>query len=61
MNNPVRVVGSAVIALILVSFPGLLVASFVLEWDGLWKILFSMATGTEWVLSMFLLYDWCEE
>ena len=61
MSDFTRFVGSAVIALILVSIPGLLVASIALELGGLWKGLFSIATAAECVLATFLIYERSEE
>ena len=57
MNNPVRVVGSAVIALILVSIPGLLVASFTFEWNGFLKTIFCAATAIECVWTTSFIYE----
>lgn len=57
MNDPVRYVGSAVIALILVSIPAFLVASIAYEWNGLLKTLFCVATAAEGVVIMCLIYE----
>ena len=61
MNNFVRSVGSTVIALILVSIPGLLVASFAFEWYGFLKIIFCAATGVECLLAASLIYETGED
>lgn len=47
MNDFVRFVGSLVIALILMSIPGLLVASFAFEWHGFFKALLFVAALVE--------------
>lgn len=61
MNDLARFVGSAVIALILVSIPGLLVVSISLEWHGFLKALFCLATASEAVLTMLLIYERSED
>lgn len=61
MSNPVRIVGSIIISLILVSIPGLFVASVAFEWDGFIKILFCCAMVVEYVVTMCLIYEWSEE
>lgn len=61
MNNIVRVVGSAVIALILVSIPGLMVASFAFEWHGFLKVIFITATAIECVGVFGLIYERSED
>ena len=47
MNDFVRFVGSVVIALILMSIPGLLVASFAFEWHGFLKALLCVVALAE--------------
>ena len=61
MNDFVRYVGSAAIALILMSIPGLLVASFALEWPGFLKALLCGATTGEGVMIMCLIYERSED
>lgn len=61
MNDFARIVGSAVIALILVSIPALSVASFALEWHGFLKALLCVATAAEGALTMCLIYERSEE
>ena len=61
MNNFTRFVGSIVIALILISIPGLLVASFAFEWHGFLKTLLCVATITESVWVMDLIYERSEK
>lgn len=58
MNDLIRIVGSAVIALILLFIPGLLVASFVFEWNIFLKMLFGAVTGSEVVTIANLMYEW---
>lgn len=57
MSDFIRAVGSTVIALILVSIPGLLVASIAYEWPCLLKILFCWATVSECLVTMWLIYE----
>lgn len=55
MNDFVRFVGSVVIALILMSIPGLLVASFAFGWHGFLKVLlFAAAIAEECVFINFI-------
>ncbi len=61
MNNIVRFVGSVTIALILVSIPGLAVASFAFEWHGFLKTLLLVATIVEDVWIMDIIYNRSEE
>lgn len=61
MSNLTRFVGSAVIALILVSIPVLLFASFVFGWHGLLKTLLLVATVAEGVLISSFIYDRSED
>lgn len=57
MSDLTRVVGSAVIALILVSIPGLMVASLAFEWHGFLKAIFTIATAIECVCVFGLMYE----
>ena len=61
MNDFVRHVGSVVIALILVTIPGLLVASIAYEWHVFLKVILCAATAAEGVLTMYLIYERSEE
>ena len=61
MNDIARVVGSAVVALILVSIPGLLVTSFAFEWNGFLKTIFTIATAIECVWAFGLIYERSED
>lgn len=61
MNNTVQFVGSFVIALMLMSIPGLLIASFAFEWHGFLKTLLCMATIGEHALIMRFIYKRSEE
>lgn len=61
MNHIVRFVGSAVISLILVSIPGLFVASVAFEWDGFMKTLLCFAMVVEYVVTMYLINEGNEE
>lgn len=55
MNDFVQFVGSVVIALILMSVPGLLVASFAFEWHGFLKaLLFVAALAEECMIINFI-------
>ena len=56
MKDFVRFVGSAVIALILVSIPGLLAVSISLEWHGFLKTLLCISTAAAAVLITFHIY-----
>ena len=60
MKNFVRFIGSAVIALILVSIPGLLVTSIAFEWHGFLKLVFCVATGVECMLAASTIYEMSE-
>lgn len=60
MSNIVRWIGSAVIALMLVSLPGLWVASIAYKWSGFLIILFSGATAAECLTTMFLILEYTE-
>lgn len=61
MKDFLRLLGLTVIALILVSVPGLLVASFVFEWNIFLKMLFGAVTGSEVVTIANLMYEWGED
>lgn len=58
MSEFIKFVGSAVIAFILVSIPGLFVASIAYEWHAFLKVLFCVATVSEGVLTACLIYNY---
>lgn len=58
MNDFVRFIGSIVIASILMSIPGLLVASFAFEWHGFLKALLCVAAIVEdWIFIILFITD----
>lgn len=57
MSDIVRVVGSVVVALILVSIPGLMVASLAFEWHPFVGAIFIIATAIECVVVFHLIYE----
>ena len=61
MKELIRFVGSSVIALILISIPGLLVASFAFDWHGFLKTVLCMVTIAEFILITSFIYERSEE
>lgn len=61
MKTIVRIIGSAVCAVVAYSIPILLTCSFLLKWEGYYTFLLMLASATELVFLFFLIFYKVEE